>query len=388
MSRMGDFLYSRRRFLHHLIATGMLISFSRVLTATPTRVIFKDVADRDVHIDRPIKRVLLGDGTLAYVLAVLLPDQPFADVVGWGENFKAADLDGYRAYLRKFPEMDRIPSFPAATLDSIGSELAISLEPDVVIMNLSSKAAAESSGLMARLTQVGIPIVFVDFRTKMFDNTVRSLQILGALLGRSDRASEFLRFRKEQIERVTLPLKNVRARPSVMVERAAGLYDDCCLTYGDGNFGELIRIAGGDNLGTRFMRSTFGTLHPEQVIASNPDVILVTGANWSLYSPAGDWVNLGPGADPVEGLTRLRRLMRRPAYRSLSAVKTGRVHAIWHPFYDNPYYFVALQRIAKWLHPDLFASLDPDATFHEFHARFLPVPYQPGYWLSLDGAPL
>ena len=156
---MGDVLYSRRRVLGRLMAAGMLISLSRSLTAAPARVSFKDVADRDVHIDRPVRRVLLRDGTLAYVLAVLLPDRPFADVVGWGENFKAADLDGYRAYLRKFPEMGRIPSFPAATLDSIGSELAISLTPDVVIMNLSSKAAAESSGLMARLTQVGIPTV-------------------------------------------------------------------------------------------------------------------------------------------------------------------------------------------------------------------------------------
>lgn len=43
------------------------------------------------------------------------------------------------------------------------------------------------------------------------------------------------------------------------------------------------------------MHGTFGTLHPEQVIASDPDVVIVTGANWSLYSPAGDWVNLGPG---------------------------------------------------------------------------------------------
>lgn len=385
---MRDFLYSRRALLRHLVAAGMLVSVSRLPAAPHPHLMLTDVADRHVLIDRPVRRVLLGDGTLAYVLAVLLPENPFADVVGWGENFKAADLDGYRAYLRKFPEIGRIPSFPTATLDSIGSELAISLEPDVVIMNLSSRPAAESSGLMARLAQVGIPVLFVDFRTRMFDNTVRSVQILGALFGRQDRASEFLRFRQEQIERVTLPLKNVQSRPSVMVERAAGLYDDCCLTYGDGNFGELVTVAGGDNLGTRFLHGTFGTLHPEQVIASNPDVILVTGANWSLYSPAGDWVNLGPGADPVEGQARLRRLIRRPAYRSLPAVKARRVYAIWHPFYDNPYYFVALQRIAKWLHPEVFASLDPDATFRELHARFLPVPYQPGYWLSLDGAPL
>ena len=84
---------------------------------------------------------------------------------------------------------------------------------------------------------------------------------------------------------------------------------------------------------------------------------------------------------------RLARLMRRPAYRSLAAVRAGRVHAIWHPFYDNPYYFIALQRVAKWLHPRRFAALDPEQTFRELHARFLPVPYQPGYWASLDSSP-
>jgi len=318
-------------------------------------------------------------------MAVLQPESPFGNVVGWGDNFRAADLDGYNAYLRRFPEIGQIPSFSSGTVDAISAELAISLEPDAVVMNLSSKSAAVASGLMGRLAQVGIPVTFIDFRTKMFDNTTRSIEILGELLERQDRAARFLLFRQEQIDRVTQPLRNVRSRPLVMIERAAGLYDDCCLTYGDGNFGELIKAAGGDNLGTHFLHGAFGTLHPEQVIESDPDVVLVTGANWSLYSPAGDWVNLGPGADPVEGQRRLHRLVDRPAYRSLRAVSTRQVHAIWHPFYDNPYYFIALQRVAKWLHPDLFAALDPDETFRELHARFLPVPYEAGYWLSLDG---
>ncbi|WMD21326.1 ABC transporter substrate-binding protein [Achromobacter seleniivolatilans] len=370
--------------LRGVLAAGVLAATPGLHAAARSPIVITDIAGRAVRIDRPVRRILLGDGPLAYVVALLRPDNPFGDVVGWGDNFRAADLDGYQAYLRRFPEIARIPSFRSTTVDSIGSELAISLAPDVVVMNLSSKPAADSSGLMARLAQVGIPVLFIDFRTKMFDNTSRSIEVMGALLGRPDRAAEFLQFRQEQIERVTRPLKAVRARPTVMVERAAGLYDDCCLTYGDGNFGELVAAAGGVNLGTRFLHGTFGALHPEQVIASDPDVVLVTGANWSLYSPAGDWVNLGPGADPAEGQARLRRLMNRPAYRTLRAVRQERVYSIWHPFYDNPYYFVALQRIAKWLHPELFASLDPDATFRELHARFLPVPYQPGYWLSLE----
>ena len=39
--------------------------------------------------------------------------------------------------------------------------------------------------------------------------------------------------------------------------------------------------------------------------------------------------------------------------------------------------------MAKWLHPDLFADLDPDADVPGTARPFLPVPYKPGYWVSV-----
>jgi len=64
-----------------------------------------------------------------------------------------------------------------------------------------------------------------------------------------------------------------------------------------------------------------------------------------------------------------------PARAVVKAVETGQVHAIWRQFYNSPCQFVAIQQIAKWLHPELFADLDPEATFPELHERFLPVAY-------------
>lgn len=141
----------------------------------------------------------------------------------------------------------------------------------------------------------------------------------------------------------------------------------------------LAAIIWGDTL----IKGTYGPVSPEQVIAADPDIILLTGANWLAWSSDGNWINPGPGADPKQGLMRLRQLMQRPAWKILRAVNTGQVYAIWHTFYDNPYNFIALQYFAKWLHPERCTTLDPDATFRELHKRFLPIPYQPGYWLSL-----
>lgn len=85
----------------------------------------------------------------------------------------------------------------------------------------------------------------------------------------------------------------------------------------------------------------------------------------------------------LEAARKLSELMKRPGFTDIKAVQDGNVHAIWHQFYNSPYQFVAVQQIAKWLHPDLFKDLDADATFKDMHERFLPVDYQPGYFASL-----
>ena len=99
--------------------------------------------------------------------------------------------------------------------------------------------------------------------------------------------------------------------------------------------------------------------------------------------PGGNWVGVGYGADLKEAHRKLENLTKRPAFTGVKAVADGNVHAIWHQFYNNPYQFVAIQEIAKWLHPDLFKDLDPQATFKELHSRFLPLEYKDGYFVSL-----
>jgi iron complex transport system substrate-binding protein len=136
-------------------------------------------------------------------------------------------------------------------------------------------------------------------------------------------------------------------------------------------------------MGTEFIPGTFGTVNAEQVIASDPDQIVVTGGNWEAYVPGGAWVGMGPGSDMTEARRKLAALTERPAYTGVTAVKNGQVHAIWHQFYNSPYSFVAVQKLATWLHPELFVDLDPEATLVELHERFLPVDYHPGYWVSL-----
>ena len=95
-------------------------------------------------------------------------------------------------------------------------------------------------------------------------------------------------------------------------------------------------------------------------------------------------------ADLGEARRKLAAFARRPAYAGIRANESGAFHAMWHQFYNSPYQFIALQQLAAWLHPALFPDLDADATFRALHERFLPVAYEPGYFVSLGaraGAP-
>ncbi|WP_417721538.1 ABC transporter substrate-binding protein [Salipiger sp.] len=362
-----------------LIATGMALADPVTLT---------DIAGREVTLDGPVERVILGEGRQIFFAAVLDGEDPFRRIVGWRDDLRQAAPESYALYAEKFPDMAAIPTFGGFKEGTFDIEQAVSLDPDVMIMNLEAKVATDEAGYEEKLAGVGIPIVYVDFREKPFEHTARSMQIIGQLFGKEERAAEFNDFYAQQIARVTdvIEAQPDLERPLVFVERAGGYSEDCCMSFGNGNFGTFVELAGGENMAAPFIPGTFGTVNAEQIIASDPDQIVVTGGNWEAYVPGGKWIGVGPGSDEAEAKRKLADLMERPGFTGVKAVEAGQVHAIWHQFYNNPYSFVAVQRLATWLHPDLFADLDPEATLKELHARFLPVAYRPGYWVSLSEA--
>ncbi|THV17581.1 ABC transporter substrate-binding protein [Rhizobium rhizophilum] len=365
-------------------AAVSLVLFSGVALAGET-VKIKDITGREVEVSVPVERVILGEGRQIYFTAALDTDNPFGRVIGWRDDFKKADLDGYNIYLKKYPEMEKIPTFGGMKDGTFDIEQAVALKPDVIIMNTEAKSATEESGYIEKLAAVGIPLVYIDFREKPMENTDDSMRIIGKLFGKEERAEEFVTFHDEQIAKVTdvLAKQADLKKPVVFMERAGGYSDDCCMSFGNENFGKMVELAGGVNMAKDFIPGTFGTVNPEQIIASNPDQVIVTGSNWELYVPGGKWVGVGPGADKAEAARKLSELMKRPGFTDIKAVQDGNVHAIWHQFYNSPYQFVAVQQIAKWLHPDLFKDVDADATFKEMHERFLPVDYHPGYFASV-----
>lgn len=350
----------------------------------------QDIAKQNIQFKQPIKRVILGNGNLAYAVAVINPkQQPFQSIIAWGDGFKVSDYTGYQAYRQRFPDLEKVPTFKDTDVSAVNLEKIISLRPDVVIFNLSSKSAIDGSNFPKSLAKLNIPIVYVDFSLDANQNTANSITILGQIFAQPQRARQFNQFRQQQIDRVTQKIQQIpaqRKQPQVFIERAAGLYDECCLSYGNHNLGRMLHQLRAENIAERWIKG-YGMVHPEQLMTSHPDLIIMTGADWQFYSPHGQWINLGPGIDVRKSRLSMKILTQRPTYKYLTAVKQQRVHALWHPFYDSPYQFIAMQQMAKWLYPDLFQDLQPEATFQNLHQQFLPIPYQSGYWFSMRPSP-
>jgi len=362
-----------------------------LLAALPVaaqQVTMTDIAGRSVTLTVPVQRVLLGEGRQLHLVAALDREAPLQRIVGWRDDLIKSDPDTYRTYLSRYPEIAKLPQFGGLNEGGFSIEKAIALRPDVVLLNFEARRASEETGLVEKLAALGIPVVYIDFRYSPFQNTEPSMRLLGRLFGKSEVADELIAFRAAQIARVSERIAKAGdlSRPLVMIDRIPGYSDECCMSFGPENFGKMVEMAGGRNLGSELLPGTFGTISPETIVARDPDVVIATGGNWDAFAPGGNWVGLGPGADLVEARRKLANLAKRPAFINSRAVRSGRFHGIWHQFYNSPYQFVALQQIARWLHPELFADLDPDATLRELHERFLPVPFQTGYWVELAPA--
>ncbi|HEF8772689.1 TPA: ABC transporter substrate-binding protein [Providencia stuartii] len=366
-----------------LLLFTFTLLFSTATSAKP--IVVTDILNRRVTVNVPVNKVILGEGRMLYLVAMLDKENPAKRIVAMGNDLQTSDPATWRQYSQHFPQLKNIPTFSGTEKRSLNIEHALALQPDVIIMNIEAKTAIEEQGHDKALQKAGIPVIYVDFRYNPSNNTLLTMRLFGALWGEEKIAEQFIEFREQQLKRVSDVLaKNTPKKPRVFIERIGGYTDECCLTFGDGNFGRFVSLAGGDNIGAKNAPNTFYMMNPEQVLVADPDKIVITSANFSKFMPEGDWIGLGPNEDLNAAKIKLEKYLKKPAYTGSNAVKNQQFYAIWHQFYNSPYDFIAIQQLAHWIHPEIFADLNADDTFKIFYEKFLSIPYEPGYFVSLE----
>lgn len=359
-------------------AFATMVGFLTTSNAFAEKIMVTDIAGRTVEVEKNPSKVVIGEGRMIYSIALLDQDNPFKRIVGWKDDMIKYDPDAYRKYKDKFASVADLPNFGSPYTDEWNLEAVISLGTELVLMNLGNLLKAQESGILDKLEEAGVATLFVDFRQDPTQNTIPSLQLMGRVFDKRDEADKFSDFYQKQMKLVYSRVDQLSddQRPVVFIERAAGYNPaKCCSTFGAANLGRMVNLAGGINWGSLKTPGYSTAVSIETIFSEDPDVIIGTGANWSEAKPDNMAVLFGYEATKDLVQERLAGLIAREGWSDLSAVKNGRFHSVFHQFYNSPYHFVAVQAFAKWLHPDLFEDVDPEATMLELHDIFLPIEY-------------
>lgn len=356
------------RTLSILLATFFVVPATQANTLEVT-----DIAGRSVSIELPVKRLVISEGRYIPLLSLLRPENPVKGVVGMMSPLSWTHPDIERQLFEQFPEAANIPLFGGRNEDSISVEKIIDLAPDLAVFGLNDHGpGAKNAELIDQLTAAGTKIVFIDFRSDPLNNTLPSIKILGQLLGVEKRAEEYSAFYQQRFDMIRDRIATTRERPTVFLQAHPGRFE-CCWGMADGMLGPFVGIAGGLNIADAIAPGPTAQHTAEFLLTENPDVWIGTASGvYTEFVEGADPVALGPGMTRETASESLDRYMSAPEFAALDAVRNGRAHSIWHNFYNSPFNIIALEAFAKWIHPELFADVDPAETLAEIYDRWLP----------------
>lgn len=340
-------------------------------------VVVTDLIGRQVRLPRPARRIVLTQGRHLPVLALLSPD-PLSLIAGWSADFRQANAPEY-AHLRALsPGVDQIPVIGRGPVETLAFENILGLQPDLVLLSRYT-AGGPDGGMVRRLEAAGIPCAVIDFFADPLVDSAPSITILGALIGRSEQAAAFNAYYRARLEEVAKRLGDVEPRRSVLVHAHAG-GTACCFSPGTGIFNGMITAAGGTSIAAGVLTGQMGQLSLEFILAANPYAYVATGGP---FGGARGGVTMGTGATAQQARDSLAAVIQSQALSGLPAVREGRAHALWHGFNDTPAHYLAIEALARWLHPDRMRGIDPDASLAELNDRFLSIRMQGTYWVDL-----
>jgi iron complex transport system substrate-binding protein len=364
---------------------AVLAAFAFLIPQAVLAAEVTDLAGRTVAVPDKVERIVLGEGRYLPAFAILDKDDPIKRVVGMMGEYEKLDPGSYARFKSKFPKIDGVPRIGRTSADSFSLESVIALKPQVAFLGVEGHGpGSKATEIINALEAAGVTIVFIDFRRDPLANTPKTMELIGKVLGREKEAGEFLAVWRAEMDKVTSRLAEKKPKPvRTFIESRVGLSEGCCETMVRGMIADFVTKAGGVNIAGDIVPGHAGTISLEYLLTNQPEVYIGTGIGAAATKDsAPERIALGADVSPAIARETLARSLKRNGIADLDAVKNGRAFAVWHHFYNSPLNVAAVQAIAKWLHPDLFADLDPDGLLRDLHQKFQPFELEGAYWTS------
>ena len=308
-----------------------------------------DSADRIVTVKMPVERIIPLHMRHAGAVCVLGAEDEIV-----GVDTTVVDR------VRLFPELSKLSSI--GTVREPDVEQIIVLDPDLIITFTNAP--------LSDILEDNLPdrISVVRFDLSRAEDMREEMNKLGYILGSGRAAEEYLEWYDHYMETVKERVSEIPEEDRVKVlmerEKTSGEEPSVRWAYAtDTGYTDLCDVAGGINI-ARDQMDYHGDIESEWVISQNPDVII--GLSYKG----------GYKKDDVTPLIEYREaIMSLPGFENVEAVKTGNVHIISGDFSIGPQLAIGTVTGAKWLYPDRFEDLNPQAIHKEFLREFMHVDY-------------
>lgn len=236
-----------------------------------------------------------------------------------------------------------VAQLPAVGQKSTGLnfEAILSVDPDLVILF----AQKDGIAIADRLGQHGVAaIVILPEKMQSLYNT---LELIAAAAGAPQKAAHAVAACRRMVQLVNQRVGHLAAdrRKRVYFSSPRGIFSTAT---GDLLQDEMMTLSGAVNVG-HALSGYFREISPEQFIAWNPDIVLMSGHNHHHNHD----------------------LLRQPQFAGVAAVHTGRIYtfpsniAPWD--FPSPLSALGILWLADMCYPDQFTDIDLAAEINRFH---------------------
>ncbi len=343
------------RFLVFGAVLGLLVGLCFAQETNASSRIITDSAGMQVEVLEQVSQVICS-GPCALRLLTYLEAQP--RIVAVDDMEKRRPQFDARPYALANPQFMDFPIF-GEFRGRDHPELILTLDPLPQVIFKTYAAMGHNPVELSRKT--GIPVIILNYGDLGGQREIlfQSLRIMGRVLGKSDRAEEVIAFFDGLIADLQQRTADIppEKRPGCFVggiayrgphgfQSTEPLYPPFAFV----NARTLAREATGESL-------QHSSIAKERIVAWNPDYLFLDLSTLQMGGKAG-------------GLFELKT---DPAYRHLSAVKSGRVYAVLpYNWYTQNFGSIMADAyfIGKALYPEKFKDIDPAAKADEIY-RFL-----------------
>lgn len=355
-----------------------LVVFSSSAMADTYPVTVTDVAGRTITLEHQPQNIALSTGRVFPLLEIMYQKKAADHLVAWRDDMRVSAPSMYASYIKDYPQLKNVLKIGKIKSGEFDAERFINMKnkPDLFVVDLSNIKLAEEKGLLKKLDEAGIKVLAIDFREKPVKNTVKSVTSLATALGYKAEGQAFAKYYQQHVQMIkdklaTLSTKELNKK--VFIERAAGYDGSCCNTFAAGNMGAYIPFLHATNIAEKPLKGAVtGKMSPESVIIAQPDVYIMQTTGW-IDKKGNATAGIPFGYAPLNDAAIAKAtssLMNRPWLKAVKGYQDHDVYSIYMPFYNSPYNLVAMEYFAKWIHPELFKSLNPEKTFEEMNKRF------------------